>query len=221
MAKRLGYCIPCGEAGRYVQATVVIDDGQMCDTCMRMAKQEEARLLAAEPVPPEEAMAKADAATKATVAAAAAVPSCARCGAPRHRGLCKGRNRHIAAGERSAKAAAIVDQMVSKIAAPVPQVALQSRKERGTHMDRLVAEIVPMDQVPSGATQPRHPQGRSGELWTMFERLPAGQSIKVQCRDAVHVATTDRQLRVKAKSVGIAVGSLRFGANYYCWKAEA
>src|SRR6185312_4310548 len=152
MAKRLGYCIPCGEKGRYTEATVVIDGDQMCDTCMRVAKQEEARLMQAEPMLREEAMAQADVATKVTVAAAAAVLSCARCGAPRHRGLCKGRNRHIEAQERSAKAAEIV--VVSKIAAPVPQVALQSRKERGTHMDRLVAEIVSMDQVPSGATQP-------------------------------------------------------------------
>ena len=57
---RLGYCLPCGERGEPVDATVVIDGDPMCNLCVRMAAKASAPVVPPqaepeaqpEPIPP-------------------------------------------------------------------------------------------------------------------------------------------------------------------------
>lgn len=248
MAKRLGYCIPCGEAGRYTDATVVIDGDQMCATCARMPGVQpasEPELQGPEPLPPEPSTVK----------------MCGRgCGGVSHRGRCAGRpvggfdGASLHQGLPAPvplKAAEVLEPVRLELKEGVMRLAprgwtaeqdhpevgdaispdpmnddamsshgqLLSRKERGVQMDRLVAQKVSIADIPK-VDAPRHPQGRIGELWALFQSLGTGESLKVKCRDTTHVGCTDRGLRLKAKRVGMKVESRRIGSDYYCWRGN-
>ncbi len=85
-------------------------------------------------------------------------------------------------------------------------------------MDRLVAEEIDIDELPSEAAPTRAPVGRIGELWERFQALKPNRVLKVECRDRIHVGTTDRALRKKARNAGIPLRSQRVDATFFCWK---
>ena len=197
---RLGFCLPCGEARRDVDAVLVIDGDPMCAGCAREVEAGFIQKLP-EPVPLDEAMAD---------------DLCRRgCGNTRHRGRCKGE-------VRKSRAPAMDEGIVTSLTTGQTQVQkwpkfnLQAL-ERGSRMDTLVAEEVSLADVPL-VKEVKHPQGRAGELWVRFLALATGKVLKVQCRDTQHVGQTDRGLRSKARKANVEIKSQRVDSTYYCWR---
>lgn len=255
---RLGYCVPCGERRRDVDATVVIDGDPLCAFCAReVGCGTMGKLPEAVPLVQESGSAEPDLKPTSQTRDVGHPVLCGRgCGKRPHWGGCAGRP-VMESGAAKAEAFRLRTSMSANAIAkrigwaqptisrwfreadaedsapvrpkPLAEATLLvledgvmkplAQKERGSLMDRLVVEEVGMEEVPMALGQ-RHPQGRIGELWALFRELKPRRSLKVECRDTVHVGSTDRQMRQKAKKAAMELGSRRVGTLYYCWKIE-
>ena len=224
---RLGYCLPCGELRRDVDATVVIDGDPMCAACARGVEvtREEVRVEEFREALPKGDLADALRANRGepiTSYQPAGIRLCAQgCGKRAHRGLL------LQMPKAGVAAAAVVEDITAstqlrrvsglELQAGKQQELQGSRKREG-YMDRLEAEEIALEEIPAEVVQAPHPRGRSGELWERFKALPEGRALKVKCRDVPHVGCTDRQLRAKARAAGLSVGMRREGSTDFCWK---
>lgn len=106
---RLGYCIPCGEGRRDVDATVMVGDDPMCDMHARMLGDGMLTKLP-EAVP----------LSQATTPAKPAGAMCSHgCGRERHRGRCKGAQPlAVLSKYRSGEARQFIDEITSLPALP-------------------------------------------------------------------------------------------------------
>jgi hypothetical protein len=237
---KLGYCIPCGAAHRAVEAVVVIDDDPMCSFCATNAADGilvKTRLPAPAPIAesfvgttsalclrgcgaaPHRGRCKVAAVARRSVSAKKKMfmwrckhcacqnvvrgddDVCAQCGKPRDYWL---------EGFGGGDTATVASMSTGA-------VQMQQWPEKGLGMDRLKAEVISLDAVPT-VNVVRKPLGRIGELWVRFQQLAKGEALKVACRDTIHVGTTSREMRSKAKHAGVPIGERRVVNDYFCWK---
>ena len=203
------YCLPCGENGNPVPATVVIEGDPLCAGCARVAATEalppETRF---EPEPPP---------------AAEPPAMCSRgCGEPTHRGLCKGQGGRSAEvrerGLTMVPAAPPDPPLPPAAAAPVPPPAPPEKS------DLFVLRRVPRSQMPApGAKVPAQPRGRTGVIWK--EMLAAAQQgdevVVVDFATQKDVGAYDRLLKSNARRLKARYGSLRMPLQLWCWLERA
>lgn len=96
-----------------------------------------------------------------------------------------------------------------------------SIRARKKYMDTLVANEISIDAIPAAPKKMKKPVGRIGQLWMRFYALTPGRALTVECRDDIHVGTTDRAIAGKAKRMGIGIESRRVGSTLYLWKVQA
>lgn len=228
MAK-LGYCIPCGEGRRDVDATVMVGEDPMCAMHAQMGDGMLTKTLAVEEPEPQSDV-------EQQLPEPAEIRICSRgCGGRAHRGRCRGAAPKPLATlrkYRKERTTEIVQQIApsTEMASRMLQGGMLTREDldeirlkqrRGRAMDRLVAEEVDIDAVPKTIASLRTPSGRAGELWLKFQTLAPGKALKVACRDKIHVGTTVRNLQEKAAVVGIKVGSKRMLTELWVWKEKS
>lgn len=220
------YCLPCGERRRDVLATVMLDGDPMCSICAGLLKMELAK-SGGLPLPERAIGAEA---AKAAPASPAARLCAQHCGKPVHRGRC-GAGRAVGPLERLKEAAARVPLAPSRPASPpayqpgprqavavIPQPAAPpAAKAKVAQLDKLSAEIIRDDQMPSEEVAPVlvRSMGRMGEMWDALEALPAGCWLAVNNRDRNHLTYTARLLREGMKRRNLQLQMREHGHRLY------
>jgi hypothetical protein len=230
---RLGWCVPCGEERRDVEATQMVDGDPLCAMHARIAAAVEAGW--AKPT-----------AEVASVSGRSLLPRDAciwGCGNVPHRGRCKGVRASTAAKTVIAKLPEPVsllealeagrekqpvpamagvfpkdvwDRMIERPAAAVASVAVAGVQGE-SDMDVLVCEEIPVSAVPSGRERNI---GRLGQLWARLLATPFDVALKVKCRDADHAGSTARHMTLKARRAGVAIVSRKVGNTYFCHRVR-
>jgi hypothetical protein len=234
---RLGYCIPCGAVHRDVEAVVVIDDDPMCGFCATNAAD---GILVKLPTAAPIAESFVETTSALCLRGCGAAPHRGRCkvAATVRRPVfakkktrmwrCKCGCQNVVRGVDDTCAQCgklrgywlleFGDGNVATVASmSTGQVQVQQWPEKGLGMDRLKAEVISLDAVPT-VDVVRKPLGRIGELWVRFQQLAKGEALKVACRDTIHVGTTSREMRSKAKHAGVPMCERRVVNDYFCWK---
>jgi hypothetical protein len=213
MAK-FGWCVPCGEERRDVEATVIVEDEPLCAMHARIAAAVEAGW--AKPV--EEVASDSG---RSLLASAVCLRGC---GNEPHRGQCKGLRARAekALKDRGPMPEPMLDELAQAVewdrifSRPgVADAAAASVEE--SDMDVLVCEEIPASAVPSGRERNI---GRLGQLWVKLLATPFDVALKVKCRDAGHAGSTARHMTLKARKAGIAIVSRKVGNVYFCHRVR-
>lgn len=195
---RVLYCIPCALRGQETVSSVVIDGDPMCKSCARDAEQGYIKKV-------EESAAPAPAAQPA-------VKLCAQgCGQPKHRGRCKGY------GGRTHEARQRMSEIEEAEARADAVPAAEAEKKESGAMDTLKSREIALEEIPVASEAVRI-VGRMGQLWMWLRDAKPTAALEVVCRDRVHLGSTHRPLRKKAKAAGIGFYWSAVGSTYYISK---
>lgn len=196
---RVLYCIPCALRGQETLSSVVIDGDPMCKSCARDLEQGYIAKAA------EAAVVPAD-------YAKLSVELCGQgCGHPKHRGRCKGY------GGRTHEARQRMAEIEEAEARADAVSAAEAEKKESGAMDTLKSREIALEEIPVASETVRI-VGRMGQLWMWLRDAKPTAALEVVCRDRVHLGSTHRPLRKKAKAAGIGFYWSAVGSTYYISK---
>lgn len=226
---KLGYCVPCGEEHRDVDAVMMVDDDPMCVMHARVngVSQEHLAQLKPEPYPRRGEAQKAEQRSpKPTVASSTlATPAkikieiklCRRCNQPCHKGRCKGVPTVFGAISRRLGAAGYTAAPIDLPPVMViPKANAPTAQKRGPYTAPETVDRVKIADIPKVLVY-RKPQGKMGKYWAELEVLPEGEAIRVTSEDHKRAGTLVSQFQAKARDMGRKLEYRRDGVTVYAW----